>query len=137
MARKQIIFDNGRLVDHWGESLTLSPPALFTHQTTEVPIPPGESFTWEIPLPAPRLFGIIVELLGLSFSEDETVTVSLLDASTSEEPQYVANFTGMMSIDDSQGWRFRSDLTPTLFIKAENTSEMELSVSVRIVLEPF
>lgn len=85
-----------------------------------------------------RLYGVKVELFGLTPGQSATVRF-FGDSENGSDLQYEANFTDAEPEDTAQAWRYRNrNLSNEMYVQIENTSSNSFSgVYLEVTAEPF
>lgn len=104
--------------------------------TTTETITPESTSLWTESISYNRLYGVRVEITGLT--SGQTANVRMFGNSALTNVQYLAEFTETQSVDDAQAWRYRDkDENKELRLQVENTSGADITVSLTIQAEPF
>lgn len=107
-----------------------------TINTSTETIAAGEVFNWTESISYNRLYGVRLEINGLTSSQ--TADVRMFGDAALTDEQYLASFTDSDNVDDAQAWRYRDrDKNNEFRLQVENTSGDSIDVSLTIRAEPF
>ena len=111
-------------------------PAEFDHTETITGLAPAAHVDIQVSIPTNRLYGLFVEVTGLSGAQ--TAFVQMFGDSALTETQYSANFAVSTSQDTAQAWRYRSRAADhILHLRVTNTGPTPVTAQVTFKVEPF
>lgn len=121
------------------DNIGSEPPGLFDYTTGTLVVAEGSHVIENIDIPFDRLYGVFVEVVGLT--EGQEVQVEFLGGTpggVNEDVQYEAEFTSDLSADTSQAWRYRDNLSSkTLHARITNTAGGTANITLNVIAEPF